>query len=90
MPRIQPIDIIEILLIASILYFFMAWIQRTRAYNLLRGILIVIIFILALFITSNRLMELNKRQREAAELEEERNRLNEELSDGQNDPQPPK
>ena len=46
MPRIQPIDIIEILLIASILYFFMAWIQRTRAYNLLRGILIVIIFIL--------------------------------------------
>lgn len=46
LPQIQVIDIVEILLIAFFLYFFMAWIQKTRAYNLLRGILVVIIFII--------------------------------------------
>lgn len=49
-PKIQAIDIVQILLIAFLLYFFMAWIQRTRAYTLLRGILIVAIFILFAFI----------------------------------------
>lgn len=44
-PRIQVIDIVEILIIAGLIYFFMAWIQRTRAYTLLKGILIVVIFI---------------------------------------------
>ena len=39
------IDIVEILIIAGLIYFFMAWIQRTRAYTLLKGILIVVIFI---------------------------------------------
>ncbi len=44
-PKIQVIDIVEILIIAFLIYFFMAWIQRTRAYTLLKGILIVVIFI---------------------------------------------
>lgn len=44
-PRIRVIDIVEILIIAVLIYFFMAWIQRTRAYTLLKGILIVILFI---------------------------------------------
>ena len=44
-PRIQVIDIVEIMIIAGLIYFFMAWIQRTRAYTLLKGILIVVIFI---------------------------------------------
>ena len=43
-PKIQVIDIVEILIIATIIYFCMAWIQRTRAYTLLKGILIVVIF----------------------------------------------
>lgn len=44
-PRIQVIDIIEILIIAWLIYICMVWIQRTRAYTLLKGILIVIIFV---------------------------------------------
>ncbi len=45
-PSIRAIDIVEILIIACLIYFFMAWIQRTRAYTLLKGILIVVLFII--------------------------------------------
>ena len=45
-PKIQIIDIIEILIIALMIYFCMLWIQRTRAYSLLKGFLIVMVFIL--------------------------------------------
>ncbi len=44
-------------------------------------VLIVIIFCLALFIASNRIIEWNEQQREAARLEEERDRLEEELGE---------
>ncbi len=44
-PKIQANDIVEIAIIAFLIYMFMAWIQRTRAYTLLKGILIVGIFI---------------------------------------------
>lgn len=44
-PRITAIDIIEILIIAWLIYICMTWIQRTRAYSLLKGIFIVVIFI---------------------------------------------
>ncbi len=46
LPKIQVIDIVEILIIAALLYIFLVWMQRTRAYNLLRGILVIILFIL--------------------------------------------
>ncbi len=46
-PSIRFLDIVEILIIAGLIYFFMAWIQRTRAYTLLKGILIVVLFIAA-------------------------------------------
>ncbi len=45
-PRIRVIDIIEIALIAIAVYFFLTWIKRTRAYTLLKGILIVVIFVI--------------------------------------------
>ncbi len=45
MPKIQPIDVVEILIITVLLYFFMVWIQRTRAYTLLKGILTVLLFV---------------------------------------------
>ncbi|MDO4620263.1 MAG: diadenylate cyclase CdaA [Lachnospiraceae bacterium] len=45
-PKIQVIDVVEILIIAFLIYMFMAWIQRTRAYTLLKGILIVVIFVM--------------------------------------------
>ncbi len=44
-PRIQVIDIIEIVIIALMIYFCMLWIQRTRAYSLLKGFLIIMVFI---------------------------------------------
>lgn len=44
-PKIQVIDVVEILLIAAGAYFVMKWIKSTRANRLLRGIVFVIIFI---------------------------------------------
>ena len=44
-PKIQVIDIVEILIIAFLIYFCMLWIQRTRAYSLLKGFLVVMVFI---------------------------------------------
>lgn len=44
-PKVQAIDIVEILLIAVLVYQFMLWIRNTRAYSLLKGILIVLTFI---------------------------------------------
>ncbi len=44
-PKIQVIDIIEILIIAFMIYFCMLWIQRTRAYSLLKGFMIIAVFI---------------------------------------------
>lgn len=44
-PKIQVIDIIEILIIAFMIYFCMLWIQRTRAYSLLKGFMIIVVFI---------------------------------------------
>ena len=43
-PVIHVIDIIEILIIALMIYFCMVWIQRTRAYSLLKGFLVIVIF----------------------------------------------
>ena len=51
-PKIQANDIVEIAIIAVLLYMFMAWIQRTRAYTLLKGILIVGLFIVGAVVTS--------------------------------------
>lgn len=50
LPRIGVIDIIEIALIAFFIYQFMVWIKYTRAYTLLKGILVVLIFLLAAYI----------------------------------------
>lgn len=44
-PKIGIIDIIEILLISFFVYEFIVWIKNTRAYTLLRGILIVLVFV---------------------------------------------
>ena len=46
LPQIRIIDVVEIIIIALIVYFVMKWIKSTRAYTLLKGILIVIVFIL--------------------------------------------
>lgn len=55
--KIQWMDIIEILLIAVFVYQFMLWIRNTRAYSLLKGILIVVLFIfIAYFLQMNTIL----------------------------------
>lgn len=43
--QIRGIDIVEILLIAVLVYQFMLWIRNTRAYSLLKGIVVVLGFV---------------------------------------------
>ena len=49
-PSIRVTDIVEILLIAYFVYQFIVWIKYTRAYSLLKGILLVAGFILLAYI----------------------------------------
>lgn len=49
-PKIGVIDIIEILLISMFVYKFMVWVKNTRAYTLLKGILIVLMFIFIAYV----------------------------------------
>lgn len=50
LPSIGIIDIIEIILISFFVYQFMVWIKFTRAYTLLKGILLVLAFIFVAYI----------------------------------------
>ncbi|MGN0399491.1 MAG: diadenylate cyclase CdaA [Blautia sp.] len=50
LPHIAGIDIIEILLIAFFVYQFMLWVRNTRAYSLLKGILVLLVFIFIAFL----------------------------------------
>ncbi len=45
LPKITVIDVIEIIIIAFVLYEIMVWIKNTRAWALLRGIIIILVFI---------------------------------------------
>lgn len=49
-PRITWTDIIEIVIIAFVIYNVMVWIKNTKAWVLLRGIIIVVIFALIAYI----------------------------------------
>ena len=50
LPLVGITDILEILLISFFVYQFMVWIRQTRAYTLLKGILIVLAFIAIIYI----------------------------------------
>ncbi len=50
LPMIGVTDVLEILLISWFVYQFMVWIRQTRAYTLLKGILIVLAFIFIIYI----------------------------------------
>ena len=50
LPVMGPIDVIEILLIAFFAYQFIIWIKYTRAYTLLKGILVMAGFILVAYL----------------------------------------
>ncbi len=46
-PGIEIGDILEIIIIAVLLYHIMLWIQKTRAWTLLKGLLVILLFWLA-------------------------------------------
>lgn len=45
-PRISVTDIIEIIIIAFLVYHVLLWVKNTRAWNLFKGILIILVFVL--------------------------------------------
>ena len=49
-PTINVIDVIEIILISFFVYQFMVWIKFTRAYTLLKGILVICGFLVIAYI----------------------------------------
>ncbi|MBQ1491255.1 MAG: diadenylate cyclase CdaA [Blautia sp.] len=50
LPELGINDVVEILLLSFFIYQFMVWIKRTRAYSLLKGILMVLIFMIMAYI----------------------------------------
>ena len=49
-PRIGWTDVIEIIIIAVVLYNILVWIKNTKAWALLKGIIIVVLFALFAYI----------------------------------------
>ena len=46
MPSIRWVDIVEILLIAFLMYHILVWVKNTRAWSLLKGLIVIAVFIL--------------------------------------------
>lgn len=42
---IRPTDVIEVIIVAFLIYHLLLWIKNTRAWNLFKGILIILIFV---------------------------------------------
>ena len=49
---INPGDVIEILIIAFLLYYLLKWTKTTRAWSLLKGIIVIIVFLLIAFLAN--------------------------------------
>ncbi len=45
-PQIRISDVVEMLLIAAVVYYIMAWMRRTKAWSLLKGLLVILAFFL--------------------------------------------
>jgi diadenylate cyclase len=43
---LAPVDYVQILLIAALIYYVLLWIKNTRAWNLLKGIVVILLFVL--------------------------------------------
>lgn len=44
-PKIGVTDVIEIIIIAFVLYHIMVWVKNTRAWMLFKGIIVILIFL---------------------------------------------
>ena len=49
-PEVYLTDVLEVLILAYLIYQLMVWIKNTRAWMLLRGIVVLAAFILVAFI----------------------------------------
>ncbi len=59
--RMTPTDVVEIIIIAFLLYYMLVWIKNTRAWMLLKGILVVLVFVaLAAVFQMNTIMWIAK------------------------------
>lgn len=47
---VTPVDIIEIIIIAILLYHILLWIKNTRAWNLFRGLVVILLFVIVAMI----------------------------------------
>jgi len=57
MPTIRVTDVIEILIIAFLAYHILRWIKNTRAWSLLKGVAVIVLFILvAVFFQMNTIL----------------------------------
>ena len=45
MPMIMWTDIVEIIIISFLVYHLLLWIKNTRAWSLMRGIVIILVFV---------------------------------------------
>ena len=48
-PTIRPINIIEILIISVLIYYILIWIRDSRAWTLLKGLLVIFAFVLVAY-----------------------------------------
>ena len=46
MPDIRGTDIVEILIIAFLVYHMLVWMRNTRIWSLMKGIVVIVIFII--------------------------------------------
>lgn len=46
LPKISITDIVEIIIIAFLIYYMLMWIKNTRAWMLLRGLMVILLFVL--------------------------------------------
>ena len=46
LPKISITDIVEIIIIAFLIYYMLVWIKNTRAWMLLRGLMVILLFVL--------------------------------------------
>lgn len=54
LPNIAWNDIIEIIILAFVIYKIMAWIKNTKAWSLLRGIILIVVFLFVAYILQLR------------------------------------
>lgn len=49
-PAIRPTNIVEILIISVLIYYILLWIRDTRAWTLLKGVLVILAFVVVAYV----------------------------------------